>query len=100
MFVFHLANLTILLLVSVDDIILTNTSHGLINQFFIALSNQFSLKVLGSWSYFLEVEAIYTMKDLFLSQHKCIRDLLHKTNMDDAKEVTTPLFFSASLKID
>ena len=97
-FIFHCSNLTILLLVYVDDIILTGTSHGFINQFVTTLANRFSLKDLSALSYFLGVEAISTTEGLFLSKHKYIRDLHHKINMAGAKKVTTPLSSSESFK--
>ena len=83
-----------------DDIILTGTSHGFINQFVTTLANRFSLKDLGALSYFLGVEAISTTEGLFLSKHKYIRDLFHKTNMASAKEVTTHLSSNESLKLN
>ena len=43
-------------------------------------------------NYFLGVEAIWTTNGLFLSQHKYIQDLLEKNYMQNAKEVTKPLF--------
>ena len=100
LFIFHRDNLTLLLLVYVDDKILTGTSHGFIDQFVTTLANRFSLKDLDALSYFLEVEAISTIEDLFLSQHKYIRDLLHKTNVVGAKEVITPLSSNKSFKLD
>ncbi|KAL6322447.1 hypothetical protein AAG906_008102 [Vitis piasezkii] len=42
---------------------------------------------------------ISTKCGLFLSQHKYIRDLLSKTNMIGAKDVSTPLFTTTSLKL-
>ena len=53
LFIFHHGNLTLLLLVYVDDIILIGTSHGFIDQFVTTLADRFSLKDLNALSYFL-----------------------------------------------
>lgn len=58
---------------------------------------RFSIKDLGDLSYFLGVEVITTRNGLFLTQQKCIRDLLDKTNMDEAKAITTTLATSGYL---
>lgn len=67
LFIFLRDNLTLLLLVHVDDIILTSTSHGFVNQFVSTLANRFSLKDLNALSYFLGVEAISTTEGFFVS---------------------------------
>ncbi|GKV37501.1 hypothetical protein SLEP1_g45527 [Rubroshorea leprosula] len=55
------------------------------------MGTHFSLKDLGSLSFFLGVKTIPTTDGLFLSQHWYIADLLHQYNMHEAKLVTTPL---------
>ena len=45
------------------------------------------------------MEIIPTSQGLFLSQHHYIRDLLHSTNMQDAKLVLTPLSTSCDLTL-
>lgn len=57
----------------------------------MVLSNRFSLKDLGNLSYFLGMEATRTEKRLLLTQTKYITDLLHRTNMTNAKPVSTPM---------
>ncbi|KAF7151361.1 hypothetical protein RHSIM_Rhsim02G0160900 [Rhododendron simsii] len=54
---------------------------------------------LGGSTFFLGVEVISTPTGLFLSQHKYIRDLLNRTNMAGAKEVSMPLPTSGSLTL-
>ena len=58
---------------------------------------KFSMKDLNALYYFLSVEAIFTPTDLFLTQHKYIRDLLTQTNLFGAKEAWTPIAFSLPL---
>ena len=87
------------ILVYVDDIIVTANNPMEIKVFLKHLADWFSFKDLGTLSYFLGVEATYTSSKLFLSQRKYIQDLLSKTNMQDAKAVTTPLSTGESLKL-
>ncbi|KAF5462336.1 hypothetical protein F2P56_018355 [Juglans regia] len=54
---------------------------------------------MGFLNLFLGVEVIPTCEGLFLSQHKYVHDLLKSTNMDGAKDVSTPLSTSNSLKL-
>ena len=82
-----------------DDIIVTGNDPLKTQAFLKHLADRFSLKDLGTLSYFLGVEATFTSSGLFLSQRKYIQDLLSKANMQDAKEVTTPLSTSESLKL-
>ncbi|GFY87730.1 hypothetical protein Acr_05g0013690 [Actinidia rufa] len=63
------------------------------------LGDRFSLKDMGLLHFFLGVEVVPTQAGLFLSQHKYIRELLSKTNMSGAKDVSTPLSTSQSLKL-
>lgn len=54
---------------------------------------------MSSLHYFLGVEVIPTCVCLFLSQHIYVHDLLESTNTLGAKDVTTPLSTSTSLKL-
>jgi len=49
--------------------------------------------------YFLGNELIPTRKELFLSQHKFIREILEKFDMDGAKLAPTPFSPTATLTI-
>lgn len=83
----------------VDDIILTGNSTSLLDKIISSLATRFSLKDLGALHYFLGVEAFPTKDDLFLSQQKYIRDLLHHTNMLESKEVSSPMSSSEPLRL-
>ncbi|KAL6346353.1 hypothetical protein AAG906_033149 [Vitis piasezkii] len=54
---------------------------------------------MGLLHFFLGVEVVPTQAGLFLSQHKYIRELLSNTNMSGAKDVSTPLSTTQSLKL-
>lgn len=97
LFIFRNGGAVIYFLVYVDDLIFTGNQSSVISQFFHALAKKFSIKDLGDFHYFLGVEVVPTNGGLFLSQHKYIRELLTKVNMEGAKEVSTSLFTSDSL---
>jgi len=97
LFLFKSAHVQLMVLVYVDDLILTSSSHVALDDLFHSLSATFPIKDLGPLSYFLGVEVIKCAAGLHLSQHRYITDLLHKTNMILAKPFTSPMAASTSL---
>ena len=79
------------LLVYVDDIIITGDDEHAVDLLVHTLAKRFSLKDLGSLTYFLGVEIQSHPRGLVLSQHRYIQDLLHRTNMSNSRPVATPL---------
>jgi len=100
LFVFHTGSTLAYCLVYVDDLIITGNNSVFVASIVDHLGQKFSIKDLGSLHFFLGVEVIPTAAGLFLTQHKYIRDLLAKTSMDGARDVTTPLSTSFSLQLD
>ena len=85
-------------LVYVDDVIITSSSSATIAQLISSLSAIFSLKDLGSFHYFLGIEAKpFPLDGLHLSQAKYTSDLLLKANMLDCNPSPTPM--TSSLKL-
>ncbi|XP_049368381.1 uncharacterized mitochondrial protein AtMg00810-like [Solanum verrucosum] len=91
MFVHHSASGILVLLLYVDDIILTGSHSQLLDQFISLLSSQFSMKDLGELHYFLGVQVVRSSDSLHFSQQKYISDLLLKFHMHTCKPVGTPL---------
>lgn len=89
----------IYLVVYVDDIILTGPDSHALNKFVAHIAGRFALKDLGPLTYFLGVEVIPHTQGLFLSQKKYVVDLLKRTNMLDAKPVSTPMVPDSSLTL-
>ncbi|KAJ4721038.1 Retrovirus-related Pol polyprotein from transposon TNT 1-94 [Melia azedarach] len=100
LFIYTSGTCIMYLLIYVDDILLISNHTSMLRTFTTRLSNRFSLKDLGELNYFLGVETIRTSTGLFLSQQRYILDLLQRTNMHEAKEVSTPLSSSETLKLD
>ncbi|KAM1528050.1 hypothetical protein ACFX1Z_017449 [Malus domestica] len=91
----------VVLLLYVDDIIITGNASSAIQQVVAALTNEFELKDLGPLHFFLGIQISKTAHGLFLSQEKYIVDLLKKTDMTDAKPAVTPcLPYNRLLKDD
>jgi len=86
-----------LVLICVDDIIITGNDPQVITHFIREQGREFSLKDLGTLHYFLGVECHRTPSGLFLSQHKYIRDLLLLLKMDGVKPVSSPMATSCKL---
>ncbi|KAL5753589.1 hypothetical protein ACOSP7_021809 [Xanthoceras sorbifolium] len=93
----HVGSHLILLLVYVDDILITGTSNQLIQQVINELHLCFALKTLGFVNYFLSFEAYRNGIGLFLTQTKYINDLLVETNLATSKPC--PTLISAGTKL-
>ncbi|KAL6327702.1 hypothetical protein AAG906_022764 [Vitis piasezkii] len=90
MFVHFGRHSTLIVLVYVDDIIVTGSSPVLIQQLIHKLHSLFALRDLGQLSYFLGIEVTYDGGSMHLSQRKYITDLLQRTSMLDSKAAATP----------
>ena len=78
-----------MVLIYVDDIIITGSSSRLIYGLVKFLISNFALKDLGDLHYFLGIEATRTDENLYLTQSKYIRDLLKRVQMTDGKHIST-----------
>ncbi|TQD90539.1 hypothetical protein C1H46_023885 [Malus baccata] len=96
LFVLHGPQLVIVL-VYVDDILVTGPNSQLCQQFIQQLSTQFPVKDLGPLHYFLGLEVHRSTKGIFLHQTKYLLDLLKKSTMEGAKPCCTPI---GSQKLD
>lgn len=72
----------VLVLVYVDDLIITGNSESFITAFIDLLGKQFAMKDLGTLSYFLGMEVHYKEHGLVLSQTKYAKELLQKGRHD------------------
>ena len=86
-------------LVYVDDLVITGNNSLFVASIIKQLGDMFSLKDMGPLHFFLGIEVIPTQAGLFLSQHKYVRELLAKTSMSGAKDVSTPLSTTQSLQL-
>ena len=100
MFLYMKSSVVIILLVYVDDILLTGSHPTILQQLIAKLNGQFALKDLGSLHFFLGIKAHRTDSSLHLSQAKYISDLLLKPDMADCKYASTPMAADHALSIN
>ena len=82
---------TILILLYVDDMIITGDDLSGIRDLQHFLSQNFEMKDLGQLNYFLGLEVTSGSDGYYLSQAKYASDLLSKAGLTDSKTCTSPL---------
>ena len=90
MFFRHLATDVLILLVYVDDLLVTGSNSSQVSSFISYLNSTFAICDLRCLNYFLSIEVIHYGSRMHLSQHKYVQDLLARTNMLDSKLAHTP----------
>ena len=80
-----------ILIVYVDDIILTGDDVLEMNRLKDSLSSTFEIKDLGSLRYFLGMEVAQSKKGIVVSQRKYVLDLLKETGMSGCRPADTPI---------
>ena len=86
-----------MLLLYVDDMIITSDDLSGIQELNDFLSQQFEMKDLGHLSYFLGLEITYFTEGLYITQAKYASDLLARAGLTDNKTVDTPFELNAHL---
>jgi hypothetical protein len=79
----------IILVLYVDDLILTGSDSKLLNHVKNNLKKKFEMTDLGFLCYFLGLQVLQANEGIFLSQSKYACDLRH-FHMDDCKPTTSP----------
>ncbi|CAM8975392.1 unnamed protein product [Rhodiola kirilowii] len=87
-----------LLLLYVDDMLITGDDPQHITFVKERLHTQFLMKDLGPIRYFLGIEFSSTPEGFFLSQEKYIRDLLDRASLSDQRTVDTPMELNVHLR--
>ncbi|RVW46520.1 Retrovirus-related Pol polyprotein from transposon RE1 [Vitis vinifera] len=80
-----------ILIVYVDDIILTGDDTGEVERLKKVLATEFEVKDLGQMRYFLGMEVARSRKGISISQRKYVLDLLTETGMLGCKPSDTPI---------
>ncbi|KAG8088798.1 hypothetical protein GUJ93_ZPchr0011g28728 [Zizania palustris] len=80
-----------LLLLYVDDMLITGDDGEHISQVKKQLSEQFLMSDLGPLSYFLGIEVLHSAKGYYLSQSKYIRDLISRSGIIGNRTTVTPM---------
>lgn len=90
-FVLHSPIGAILLLLYLDDIIVTSNKPSLLCKLITNLNSEFAMKDLGHLHHFLGIEITPFSNGLFLSQSKYVGDLLLREKMLHCKTISSPL---------
>ena len=91
LFVLQNLEVTLYVLVYVDDLILTGSSVAVVDKLLHQLHSAFAIRDLGSLNYFLGIEVTADPGGITLSQRRYVQDLLRRTNMEKCKPVSTPM---------
>ncbi|RVW31526.1 Retrovirus-related Pol polyprotein from transposon RE1 [Vitis vinifera] len=86
---FKHATSDVLILVYVDDILVTGSCASQVTFFISQLSSTFALRDLGSLYYFFGIGVTHSTDSLHLCQQKYVHDLLTLTAITDTKLVLT-----------
>ena len=79
LFLCHTDKGTILLLLYVDDMIITGDDFSGIQELKDFLNQQFEMKDLGHLSYFLSLEITHSTDGLYITQAKYVSELLSQS---------------------
>ncbi|KAJ0534888.1 putative RNA-directed DNA polymerase [Helianthus annuus] len=94
LFILSKNDVLVVLLVYVDDIVITGNSSVEIAKIKKNLSESFLIKDLGLLKYFLGIEVLYADKSVCLSQRKYCLELLNEFGYLGCKPVGTPIELS------
>ncbi|KAH9699266.1 retrovirus-related pol polyprotein from transposon RE1 [Citrus sinensis] len=100
LFIFHKVGDIVVILVYVDDILVTGSNDQLVEKVIHHLSSEFALKDLGEFNYFLGLEVTLSVEGLHLSQTKYVGDILKKAQMIESKGCSTPMSSTEKLVKD
>ena len=81
----------ILVLIYVDDIIITGNNSAKLRNFIDAVNKNFTLKDLGALHYFLSIQVLKDDIRLYLTQTKYIEELLQLFDMRNLKPAPTSM---------
>ena len=84
------------LLVYVDDIIVTGDDKREQQELSQCLATEFEIKTLGRLKYFLGIEVVHSKKGIFISRQRYITDLLKETGKTACRTALIPLHYSLS----
>ncbi|RVW79952.1 Retrovirus-related Pol polyprotein from transposon RE2 [Vitis vinifera] len=87
-----------IIIVYVDDIILTGDHEEKIDLLKKLLTKEFEIKDLGNLKYFLGMEIARSKKSIAVSQRKYVLDLLNETGMLGCKPAETPMDTTVKLE--
>jgi hypothetical protein len=89
-YVLHAHGDTLIVVVYVDDLVITRNKIDIILRFKEQLADTFDMTYLGLLHYFLSLQVLPLCNGLFLSQYKYVMYILNHFNMDNCNLCTIP----------
>ena len=90
----------VILLLYVDDMLITGDDTKGIKSIKSILTSKFEMSDLGFLTYFLGIEVAYSQRGYFLSQTKLACEILDRSGITDDKVCETPEIVGSKMKID
>ena len=90
---------TILLLLYMDNMIITGDDFSSIQELKVFLSQQFEMKDHGHLSYFLGLKITHSTDRIYITQAKYASELLSRTGLTDNKTVDFPVELNVYLTL-
>nr|ABA98728.2 retrotransposon protein, putative, Ty1-copia subclass [Oryza sativa Japonica Group] len=90
-------DVTVFVLIYVDDIIIASSTEGAVTALLTDLRQEFALKDLGNLHYFLGIEVSTVDDGILLKQEKYATDLLKKAGSVDDRRSTGGVFLGSNL---
>jgi hypothetical protein len=90
MYALHTNGVTLIIVVYVDDLLITGNNIDLIIRLKKQLVDSFDMTYLGTLHYFLGLQVLPLCDGFFISQYKYVIDLLTCFKMVDCKPCATP----------
>jgi len=87
----------ILVQIYIDDIIFCATNESLCKEFSSLMKNEFEMSMMGKFKFFLCLQIKQAKDHIYIHQTKYARELFKKFNIEDAKEMKTPMHPNTSL---
>ncbi|GAA0144916.1 hypothetical protein LIER_05236 [Lithospermum erythrorhizon] len=75
----------------VDDIVFGRVSNQLVKQFVQQMEAKFEMSMVGELKYFLEFQINQMEDSIFISQAKCVKNIVKKFGLKTAKSKRTPI---------
>ena len=99
LFTYNHNDVFLILLIYVDDILITGNSPDCVTKLILQLSKLFSMKDLGPLHYFLGIEVVHQGSQVYLTQSKYALDLLCRTKFQDVKPLSSPVAHGKRLSV-
>ncbi|GMJ01569.1 hypothetical protein HRI_003826100 [Hibiscus trionum] len=91
MFTKRNGNKLVILLVYVDDLLITGSDQEMMDDLKDVLNQNFKMKDLGQLKYFLGIEVLRSKEGIILNQRKYAIELIADSGLGNAKVASTPL---------